>query len=100
MRGADVVDPEVKVELLLNECAGPLRRCMVGRELNADMWCTIDLHHVPVVRSVSRAMEDVCAEGALGLEVSCVEHDNPLVDLHECPPPSQRTAGRSLPRRQ
>lgn len=80
--GLQVVDVEVDVNLLLLGTVRPDRWFVIGRELHAHHPLAIDDDAVPVVVAVDLAAEQAGPEGALGLEVPCVEHDDPSDDLH------------------
>jgi hypothetical protein len=55
---------------------------MVGGQLHADAWLTVDEHHVPVILGVDGPAEHTRPEAALGREIGGVEHDDLVVDLH------------------
>jgi hypothetical protein len=78
----DVVDPEVKVNLLLRSSVRPIGWNMVGRELDAHARFTVDQHHVPSVLSIDGAAKHSRPELAFGGQVSGVEHNDLVVDFH------------------
>jgi len=75
MGGLDVIDIQVEVHLL-RRAIGPLRRNMVGRELNAQPPFAIDEDTVPIVVRFDRSTQQSGPEGALGSQVGGVEDDD------------------------
>jgi hypothetical protein len=78
----DVVDPEVKVNLLLRSSVWPVRWDMVGRELDTHPRFTVDQHHVPLVLSIDHAAKHSRPELAFAGQIGGVEHNNLVVDFH------------------
>src|SRR5687767_2063083 len=69
VRGREVLDPQVEVDLLLGCAVWPVGRNMVRRQLNSDPRFAVDHHPVPVVLGVDRAIEHPGPEGALSREI-------------------------------
>src|SRR2546430_13483285 len=77
-----IVDVQIEMDLLLNSI-GPIRRDMVGCELNANYPSTVCVDHaVPPGIHEDAAAQHSRPERALGGQISCVEHDHLPNDLH------------------
>src|SRR5690606_8251063 len=81
VRARDVLDVQVEVDLLWLALR-PLGPDVVRRKLEAEPGLAVDEDRVPVLVGLDRPVQDACPEGALGLEVVSVEHDDLLCDLH------------------
>ena len=81
MRGLEVVDPQVQMQLLLRCPVRPFGGYMVRRELDAEPPLAVDDHAVPVILGFDRAPQQTCPEAALGGEVGGVEHNDLSPDL-------------------
>ncbi len=84
MRGLEIVDPQVDMDLLRRP-VGPVGRNMVRRELNAEPPLAVHHHAVPTVIVVcnDRPAQQSSPEGTDGVQVGCVEDDDRSRDLHE-----------------
>jgi hypothetical protein len=82
MRGREVVDPQVEMDLLLRRPVGPSGGHMVRRELHAQPPLAVDHHAVSLVVRFDRAAQQTCPEGALGGQIGGVEHNDLPRDLH------------------
>src|SRR5579883_1830744 len=82
MRGLDVIDPQVEMDLLLRRPIGPIGGNVVRRELNAEPPLAVDQHAVPIAVRFYRAAQQAGPETALGGKVGGVEHDDLSFDLH------------------
>jgi hypothetical protein len=82
VRRWEVLDPKVEVDLLRRCPVGPVRRDVIGRELNADARLTVHDDHVPVIFGIHFTLEHPSPEAALGGEVRGVEHDDLMIDPH------------------
>lgn len=77
-----VVDPQVKVDLLRRTAVRPVGRDVFGGQLDSYPRLTVDDHHVPVSLGVDRATEHSSPKAAFGGQVSGIEDDDLVVDLH------------------
>ena len=89
MSCVDVVDPKVEVNLLWVPM-GPIGWDVVGRKLDSDAGLTVDEHHVPPFLCVNGATEESGPEGALGGQVSGVEYNDLMLELHSVHPRCSR----------
>ena len=82
VRFGEVVHPQVEVDLLTGLTAGPGRRRMTRSVLHPDPRFAVDHYHVPAIFTLDYPAEHARPERTLCLEVSSVEHDNLISDLH------------------
>ncbi len=66
MRGPDVLDMQIEVDLLLQRPVGPPGRDAVRRELHAEPPLAVDDHAMKVVVLIDRATQETRPERAQG----------------------------------
>src|SRR4051812_17424508 len=69
VRRLDVIDVQVEMQLLRRAVTRPVRRPVVGRELETEARLAVDVDGVPVVLGLDPATEDGSPEGTLDGEV-------------------------------
>jgi hypothetical protein len=77
----EILDPQIEVHLLWRPVR-PIRRNVIGRELNPDPRFAVDAHHVPVIFRIHGTLEHPGPEAALGSEIRGVEDDDLTINTH------------------
>lgn len=82
VRGVEVLDPQIEMDLLRGCPVRPVRRDVVRCVLHPNAWFAIDDHHMPAIVTVDLTAEYSTPKRTLRFNVCGVESDDLIPDSH------------------